>query len=129
MEIRINRGNRDGREEKGSREKDGREEKDSSRKKDGSREKNSREEKDGLRLTTRADFPHDSWWTRATVAFSDGTAETVELGKRADPQSFPIKRRGITWLKVGQLVKADDPYPFPALTQIEVFGRNSGGRQ
>ena len=46
MEIRINRGNRDGREEKGSREKDGREEKDSSRKKDGSREKNSREEKD-----------------------------------------------------------------------------------
>ena len=54
MEIRINRGNRDGREEKGSREKDGREEKDSSRKKDGSREKNSREEKDGLRRRIKA---------------------------------------------------------------------------
>lgn len=83
---------------------------------------------DELRLTTRADFPHDSWWTQATVTFSDGTAEEVELGKRADPQSFPIKRKGVTWLKVGQLIKADDPSPFPALTQIEAFGRNSGGR-
>lgn len=78
-----------------------------------------------LRLTTRADFPHDSWWTQGTVSFSDGTSEVVELGKRAEPQSFPIKRQGITWLKVGQLIKADDPSPFPALTQIEAFGRNS----
>ena len=78
-----------------------------------------------LRLTTRADFPHDSWWTQGTVSFSDGTSEVVDLGKRAEPQSFPIKRQGITWLKVGQLIKADDPSPFPALTQIEAFGRNS----
>lgn len=78
-----------------------------------------------LRLTTRADFPHDSWWTQGTVSFSDGTSEIVELGKRAEPQSFPIKRNGITWIKVGKLIKADDPSPFPALTQIEVFGRNS----
>lgn len=78
-----------------------------------------------LRLTTRADFPHDSWWTQGTVSFSDGTSEVVELGKRAEPQSFPLKRRRITWLRVGQLIKADDPSPFPALTQIEVFGRNS----
>ena len=78
-----------------------------------------------LRLTTRADFPHDSWWTQGTVSFSDGTSEVVELGKRAEPQSFPIKRQGITWLKVGQLIKADDPSLFPALTQIEAFGRNS----
>ena len=80
---------------------------------------------DELRLTLRTDFPHDSWWTQGTVSFSDGTSEVVELGKRAEPQSFPIKRQGITWLKVGQLIKADDPSPFPALTQIEAFGRNS----
>lgn len=78
-----------------------------------------------LRLTTRADFPHDSWWTQGTVSFSDGTSEVVELGKRVESQSFPIKRRGITWLKVGQLIKADDSSLFPALTQIEAFGRNS----
>ena len=80
---------------------------------------------DELRLTTRADFPHDSWWVQATVTFSDGTSERVPLDKRAEPQTFPIKRSGITWLKVGKLVKADDPSPFPALTQIEIFGRNS----
>lgn len=79
-----------------------------------------------LRLTTRADFPHDSWWTQGTVSFSDGTSEVVELGKRIEPQRFPIRRKGITWLKVGSLIKADDPSLFPALTQIEVFGRNSG---
>lgn len=78
-----------------------------------------------LRLTTRADFPHDSWWTQGTVTFSDGTSEVVELGKQAEPQSFPIRRRHITWLKVGQLIKADAPSLFPALTQIEAFGRNS----
>lgn len=78
-----------------------------------------------LRLTTRADFPHDSWWTQGTVCFSDGTSETVALSKRAEPQSFPIQRRGITWVKVGRLIKAEDPSLFPALTQIEVFGRNA----
>ena len=78
-----------------------------------------------LRLTTRADFPHDSWWVQGTVSFSDGTSEVVELGKRAEPHVFPIHRKGITWLKVGQLIKADDPSLFPALTQIEVFGYNS----
>lgn len=78
-----------------------------------------------LRLTTRADFPHDSWWVQGTVSFSDGTSEKLELGKRVEPQSFSIKRRGITWLKLGQLIKADDPSLFPALKQIEVFGTNS----
>lgn len=78
-----------------------------------------------LRLTTRADFPHDSWWEQATVTFSDGTSESVKLGKRVEPQTFLIKKSGITWLKVGGFIKADDPSPFPALTQIEVFGYNA----
>lgn len=78
-----------------------------------------------LRLTTRADFPHDSWWVQGTVTFSDGTSENVELKKKIEPQSFDIKRTGIVWLKVGQLIKADDPSVFPALKQIEVFGTNS----
>ena len=79
-----------------------------------------------LRLTTRADFPHDSWWTQGTVTFSDGTSEVVKLDKCIEPQRFPIRRKGITWLKVGELIKADDPSLFPALTQIEAFGRNAG---
>ncbi len=81
---------------------------------------------DELRLTTRADFPHDSWWVQGTVTFSDGTSEVLSLEKTEKPQVFTLERRGITWLQVGELKKADDPSPFPALTQIQVFGRNSG---
>lgn len=78
-----------------------------------------------LRLYTRADFPHDSWWTRATVTFSDGSREVVEMEKSVKPHSFPIQRKGVTWIRLSELIKADDPSPFPALTQIEAYGRNA----
>lgn len=73
-------------------------------------------------LYTRADFPHDNWWIKGTLTFSDGTEEAIALTKTGGPQEFPISRKGITWLKLGNLIKADDPSPFPALTQIEVYG-------
>ncbi|MCR4901417.1 MAG: carbohydrate-binding protein [Butyrivibrio sp.] len=78
---------------------------------------------DQIILYTRADFPHDNWWTNGTFTFSDGTSETVEMEKKSgQPHIFHIERRGITWIKLGKLIKADDPSPFPALTQIEVYG-------
>ena len=81
---------------------------------------------DEIRLYTRADFPHDNWWVEATFTFSDGTSETVHMDKKvAEPHVFKISRENITRLKLGKLIKADDPSPFPALTQIEVYGQNS----
>lgn len=80
---------------------------------------------DKICLYTRADFPHDNWWVQATISFSDGTTETVHMEKSIKPHIFAIERKGITWLKLGNLLKADDPSPFPALTQIEVYGKNS----
>ena len=77
---------------------------------------------DELRITLRADFPHDSWWTAATVVFSDGSREVLSLKKRALPQVFAIEPRTITHLVLCELKKADDPSPFPALSQIEVWG-------
>jgi len=77
---------------------------------------------DELRLTLRADFPHDSHWTAATVNFSDGSTETLTLQKSAAPQAFPITPRTVTGLTLCRLIKADDPSPFPALTQIEAWG-------
>lgn len=77
---------------------------------------------DELRLTLRADFPHDSWWTRATVRFSDGSTEVLDLKKTAAPQAFGISPRTVTNLVLCELKKADDPSPFPALTQIEAWG-------
>ena len=57
----------------------------------------------------------------------DGTSETVELEKSVEPHIISLERKGITWLTFGQLIKADDPSPFPALTQIEVYGRGTRG--
>lgn len=77
---------------------------------------------DELRLTLRADYPHDSWWKRVTVRFSDGSCETLALEMTAKPQNFPIKLRTVTSLTLCELTKNDDPSPFTALTQLEVWG-------
>lgn len=77
---------------------------------------------DEIRLTLRADFPHDSWWTAATVRFSDGSCEALPLEKTAEPQTFPIAPRAVTSLTLCELKKAEDASQFPALTQIEVYG-------
>lgn len=78
---------------------------------------------DELRVTLRADFPHDSWWTQGTVEFSDGSRETLRFEKTAVPQRFAIAPRTVTKLTLHSLQKADDPSPFPALTQFEAWGR------
>ena len=79
-----------------------------------------------LRLCIRADFPHDSWWVQSKVSFSDGTDAIIKLEKCIKPQVFMIQKKAITWLRLSEFVKADDPSPFPALRQIEVYGANSG---
>lgn len=79
---------------------------------------------DRIVLYTRADFPHDNWWEKATFTFSDGTSQVVEMEKSVKPHSFSIEKKNITWIKLSHLIKADDPSPFPALTQIEVYGKN-----
>lgn len=80
---------------------------------------------DKIVLYTRADFPHDNWWVKATFTYSDGTSEVVEMEKSVKPHVFQIEKKGITWIKLSQLIKADDPSPFPALSQIEVYGTNA----
>lgn len=80
---------------------------------------------DRIRLCTRADFPHDNWWVEAAFTFSDGSVEVVKMEKITKPHVFELEKKGITWVKLSNLVKADDPSPFPALTQIEVYGRNA----
>lgn len=80
-------------------------------------------EADKIVMYTRADFPHDNWWKQVTLTFSDGSSMQWELEKSELPHvlSFPAKK--IEWVKLSELIKADDPSPFPALTQLEVYGR------
>jgi hypothetical protein len=77
---------------------------------------------DKIILYTRADFPHDNWWINVTFTFSDGTALIVDLEKSEKPHIIPMPNKTIEWIKLGKLIKSEDPSPFPALTQIEVYG-------
>ncbi len=76
-----------------------------------------------LVLYTRADYPHDNWWEKVTIRFSDGSKMVLDLVKTGEAQIFEFEKSYIEWLELGELIKADDPSPFPALTQIEVYGK------
>lgn len=76
----------------------------------------------------RADFPHDAWWREARLRFPDGSVLTLPLEKTGSGQRFPFPARRIEWAVLESLVKAEDPSPFPALTQLELWGRDLTGR-
>lgn len=78
---------------------------------------------DKLRIYLRADFPHDNWWKQVTVRFSDGTAIACGLEKTDLGQEILIQPKKITWIQLEKLIASDEPSPFPALTQFEVYGK------
>ena len=76
---------------------------------------------DSVRVLLRADFPHDSWWERCVFVFSDGTQETMNLVKSDAFQTLAVGKN-VSWIRLEQMKKADDPSPFPSIRQLEVIG-------
>ena len=58
-----------------------------------------------------------------TLKFSDGTHEVLKLLRLSNARALPL-RNGAEWVILTELIQADEPSPFPALTQIELFGQN-----
>ena len=54
--------------------------------------------------------------------FSDGSTLVWELEKTDQAHEIRFKKKCVEWLELGDLIKADDPSPFPALSQLEVYG-------
>lgn len=77
---------------------------------------------DKMVLYTRADFPHDNYWKKVTFRFSDGSKLVCDLVKTDKPQTITFDKKLVEWVTLGELIKSDDPSPFPALTQWEVYG-------
>ena len=75
-------------------------------------------------LYTRSDFPHDNWWNKVSFGFSDGKVLTFELEKSSRAHVLEFGEIVTDRIRLFDLKKADDPSPFPALTQIEVYGYN-----
>lgn len=78
---------------------------------------------DLLQLWLRADYPHDSYWDEVTIRFSDGTSQRLKTNNCATKQEFAIVPKRTHSLTLCQLQKHPDASPFPALTQIEAFGK------
>lgn len=79
---------------------------------------------DRIVLYTRADFPHDNWWRQVSFSFSDGSSFEWTLEKNENPHEIIFEEKQVTWLKMHDMQKSEEPSPFPALTQIEVYGRS-----
>lgn len=78
---------------------------------------------DRIVMYTRADFPHDNWWTQVTFSFSDGSSFDWALEKQTLPHTITFSPKRVKSLTMHDMKKAQDPSPFPALTQLEVYGR------
>lgn len=80
---------------------------------------------DRIVLYTRADFPHDNWWRSVHFDFSDESGLEMQMEKSMLPHEITFPSRRVRWVEMNHMVKSDDPSPFPALTQIEVYGREA----
>ncbi|MBQ9813914.1 MAG: hypothetical protein IJM54_11465 [Thermoguttaceae bacterium] len=72
-------------------------------------------------IYVRADFPHDDVWKSATLEFSDGSREKIELKATAEPQTFEFKKRRVTSVKLTDL-EASFPLKWSGITEIEYWG-------
>jgi hypothetical protein len=77
---------------------------------------------DAVVLYLRADFPHDAWWQQASLSFDSAQTRTVTLEKTHKGQHFTFDPLYTERVKFHALIKADDPSPYPALSQIECWG-------
>lgn len=78
-----------------------------------------------LGFILRGDYPHDSYWTQATVTFSNGNKQTFNFEKLMEEQRYEIEEQEIEWLELHSLIKAADESVFPALTQLLVYGKEN----
>ena len=72
----------------------------------------------------RADFPHDSYWKKARVSFSNHKETEISLNKTSLEQVFLFNSINTSCVKLDNLVVADPKNNIAALTQIKVWGRN-----
>lgn len=80
-------------------------------------------EVDCIQFLFRGDYPHDSYWTKVTLKFSDGEEIQVPTTDSLGFQVCQFSKKETEYIKFKDLMKNEDASTFPALTQIEVFGK------
>ena len=78
---------------------------------------------DKIVIFLRADFPHDNYWKTVDFVCSDGSTLTVHLEKTEAGQTIMLNEaKKVGWIKMCNLIMSDESSPFPALTQLEIYG-------
>lgn len=81
---------------------------------------------DEVRIYIRADFPHDTYYASATLEFSDGTTEDINLRQTADAQVFTFEPRKTSYVKIKNLRVVDHAGDdWAGITEFEVYGTES----
>ena len=80
-------------------------------------------ELDKIRLMVRADFPHDSYWKKVDVEFSDGSHVPIDIASSADFQEFSFPKRKSSWVRIINVVP-EDPAKWCALIEFEAWGHD-----
>jgi hypothetical protein len=76
---------------------------------------------DSVVIFVRADFPHDGFWNKGRLIFSDNSGVNITLDSTAKSQSFKISPHVTTFLRIDSLVW-HAPNTWCALTQVQAFG-------
>jgi hypothetical protein len=76
---------------------------------------------DSVVIYIRADFPHDGYWYKGRLIFSDNTGVNITLDSTAKPQSFKIALHSTTFLRIDSLAW-HVPTTWCAISQVQVFG-------
>ena len=75
---------------------------------------------DRIEIYTRADFPHDAWWTKATVRFSDDTTMVCDLVKTDEGQEFTFPPKKVRWVQLEELInRTNEQYREKGLALIQ----------
>ena len=77
-----------------------------------------------LRLMVRADFPHDSYWKRADLEFSDGSRVPLKINSSPKFQEFSFPSRRVEWMRIANVVPAD-PGKWCSLIEVEAWGKEA----
>lgn len=77
---------------------------------------------DQIAVVLRGDYPHDSYWEQMTIRFSDGQEQVVKSNNSLSRQYFSFEEKRTSTITLLDLVKHEDESPFPALTELEVYG-------
>ncbi len=76
-------------------------------------------------LVLRADFPHDAYWVSGELLLDDGSAISFPLERTGERQWVDLQgAHRIRQVRLTHLIKSNDPSAFPALTQLELYGKD-----